>query len=39
VEIPVSYHSRSFKAGKKIRVFRDPLTWLVAWAKARFGPL
>ena len=39
IEIPVSYHSRSFKQGKKIRMFRDPLTWLVAWAKARFGPL
>lgn len=39
IEIPVSYNSRSFKQGKKIRMFRDPLTWLVAWAKARFGPL
>lgn len=39
VEILVSYTSRSFAEGKKIRVFRDPLTWLWAWAKARFGPL
>ncbi len=39
IEIPVSYKSRSFKEGKKIRMFRDPITWLVAWAKARFGPL
>jgi len=39
VEIPITYSSRSFKAGKKIRVFRDPLTWLRAWAKARFGRL
>ena len=39
IEIPVTYRSRSFKAGKKIRLFRDPLTWLVAWARARFGPL
>jgi glycosyltransferase involved in cell wall biosynthesis len=39
IEIPISYNSRSFKEGKKIRMFRDPLTWLVAWAKARFGPL
>ncbi len=38
-EIPVSYNSRSFAEGKKIRLFRDPLTWLWAWAKARFGPL
>ena len=39
IEIPVTYHSRSFKQGKKIRMYRDPLTWLIAWAKARFGPL
>ncbi len=39
IEIPVSYRSRSFEAGKKIRMFRDPVTWIVAWAKARFGPL
>lgn len=39
VEIPVSYRSRSFAEGKKIRMFYDPLTWLVAWARARFGPL
>jgi len=39
VEIPVSYRSRSFREGKKIRMFYDPLTWLAAWAKARFGPL
>ena len=38
IEIPISYNSRSFKEGKKIRMFRDPLTWLVAWAKSRFGP-
>jgi glycosyltransferase involved in cell wall biosynthesis len=39
IEIPVSYRSRSFEQGKKIRMFRDPLTWIAAWAKARFGPL
>ena len=39
IEIPVAYRSRSFTQGKKIRPFRDPLTWLVAWARARFGPL
>lgn len=39
IEIPVSYTSRSFAEGKKIRVFRDPLTWIWAWAKSRFGPL
>ena len=39
IEIPITYHSRSFKEGKKIRMFYDPLTWFVAWARARFGPL
>lgn len=39
VEIPISYRSRSFKEGKKIRIFRDPITWMFAWAKSRFGPL
>jgi len=39
IEIPVSYRSRSFKEGKKIRMFYDPLTWFVAWARARFGSL
>lgn len=39
IEIPVHYRSRSFKEGKKIRIFRDPVTWIQAWVKARFGPL
>lgn len=33
VEIPVSYESRSFHDGKKVRLVRDPLTW--AWACLR----
>jgi SAM-dependent methyltransferase len=36
VEIPVNYSSRSFSEGKKIRPFRDPLTWLWALIKFRF---
>lgn len=39
IEIPISYRSRSFAEGKKISMFRDPVTWIVAWAKSRFGPL
>lgn len=39
IEIPITYRSRSFKEGKKISMWRDPFTWIVAWAKARFGPL
>jgi glycosyltransferase involved in cell wall biosynthesis len=39
LEIPVSYKSRGFDEGKKIRVFRDPLTWVAAMVKTRFAPL
>lgn len=39
IEIPISYQSRSFKEGKKISIFRDPITWIIAWARSRFGPL
>jgi glycosyltransferase involved in cell wall biosynthesis len=39
VEIPVSYHSRSFKEGKKVSMIRDPLTWMWALAKYRLQPL
>jgi glycosyltransferase involved in cell wall biosynthesis len=39
VEVPVSYESRDFKSGKKVRMFRDPLTWVVACAKFRVLPI
>ncbi len=39
IEIPISYQSRSFKEGKKITMFRDPVTWIIAWGKSRFGRL
>ncbi len=39
IEIPVSYESRSFKAGKKVTYFRDPLTWMMALVKYRFCSL
>jgi glycosyltransferase involved in cell wall biosynthesis len=35
LEIPVSYKSRGFDEGKKIRMFRDPLTWVVALFRYR----
>ena len=35
IEIPVNYRSRSFKEGKKIRVFRDPITWIRAIVRFR----
>ena len=37
LEIPVNYRSRSFAEGKKVRVFRDPLTWMRALVKYRFA--
>ena len=37
VELSVNYRSRSFKEGKKVRMFRDPLTWLAAIARLRFA--
>lgn len=36
LEIPVNYNARSFKKGKKVRVFRDPFTWIRALIKYRF---
>jgi hypothetical protein len=39
IEIPISYKSRSFKEGKKISMFRDPVTWIWALAKFRFQRL
>lgn len=39
IEIPVSYVSRGFEEGKKVRIFRDPLTWVWAIFKFRVCPL
>jgi SAM-dependent methyltransferase len=39
VELPVNYRSRSFKEGKKVRMLRDPLTWLIALARLRFSKI
>jgi glycosyltransferase involved in cell wall biosynthesis/2-polyprenyl-3-methyl-5-hydroxy-6-metoxy-1,4-benzoquinol methylase len=39
VELPVNYRSRSFKEGKKVRMFRDPLTWLKALGRLRFAKI
>jgi glycosyltransferase involved in cell wall biosynthesis/2-polyprenyl-3-methyl-5-hydroxy-6-metoxy-1,4-benzoquinol methylase len=35
VELPVNYRSRSFQEGKKVRMLRDPLSWLkvLAWLR------
>jgi glycosyltransferase involved in cell wall biosynthesis len=37
LEIPVSYQSRGFDEGKKIRIFRDPATWVYAIVKCRLA--
>jgi glycosyltransferase involved in cell wall biosynthesis len=39
IEIPISYKSRSFKEGKKISMFRDPVSWVWALVKFRFRRL
>jgi hypothetical protein len=39
LEIPVNYQSRSFKQGKKVRLIRDPFTWLWVDVKYRFVPI
>jgi SAM-dependent methyltransferase len=35
VELPVNYRSRSFKEGKKVSMFADPVSWLKALVKLR----
>jgi 2-polyprenyl-3-methyl-5-hydroxy-6-metoxy-1,4-benzoquinol methylase len=39
VELPVNYRSRSFKEGKKVRMFRDPFTWFRALIRLRFAEI
>ena len=36
IELPVNYRSRSFKEGKKVSLFGDPLSWVKACLKLRF---
>ena len=39
LEVPVNYKSRGFDEGKKIRIFRDPPTWVIAILRSRFATL
>jgi hypothetical protein len=39
LEIPVNYHSRSIREGKKVTMIRDPLTWFRALARFRRSEL
>jgi glycosyltransferase involved in cell wall biosynthesis len=37
LEIPVNYRSRSFAEGKKVSLFRDPITWLRVFVRLRLS--
>ena len=39
LEIEITYKSRSFDEGKKVSMWRDPFTWIVACFKYRFVKL
>lgn len=39
LEVPVNYVSRSFKDGKKVSAWRDPVTWIRALVKYRFASI
>ena len=39
LEVPVNYRSRSFAEGKKVSMWRDPITYFRACFKYRFVPL
>ena len=39
VEVPINYRSRTYAEGKKVRFFRDPMTWLRTIVSSRFEPL
>lgn len=39
LEIPVTYNSRGFEQGKKVRPFRDPFTWMIALVKFRISKI
>ena len=39
IEIPVAYSSRGYDGGKKVRLFRDPPTWIAACLRFRFCSL
>jgi hypothetical protein len=39
IEIPVNYQARSPSEGKKVSMLRDPLTWVRALVKFRWGKL
>ena len=38
LEVPINYRSRTYAEGKKVRIFRDPITWLRTIVASRFEP-
>jgi glycosyltransferase involved in cell wall biosynthesis len=39
LEVPISYNSRGFEEGKKVRMFHDPILWVRIILKTRFTKL
>lgn len=39
IELPISYISRDYSSGKKVRLIYDPLLWMIALIKFRFLPI
>jgi glycosyltransferase involved in cell wall biosynthesis len=39
LEVEVSYKSRSFSQGKKVKLFKDPINWIYRAFIIRYGPL
>jgi hypothetical protein len=39
IEVPINYKSRSYSEGKKVRFFRDPMTWVTTIVSSRFEPI
>lgn len=39
VEVPINYRARGYSEGKKVRFFRDPVTWLRTIVSSRFESL
>ncbi len=37
LEVPVYYQARSYKEGKKVRIFLDPIKWMIILFKVKFG--
>ncbi len=36
IEIPINYNSRGIKEGKKVRMLKDPILWLICFVRYRY---